>query len=46
MGADNSTNPLVYRESIPVSLTDLSKTGYTFDGWYDAQTGGNKVTGW
>lgn len=26
------------------SLPTPTKTGYTFDGWYDAQTGGSKVT--
>ncbi|MGI6710728.1 MAG: InlB B-repeat-containing protein [Bacilli bacterium] len=33
----NYNNPLT-------ELPTLYKDGYTFDGWYDAETGGNKVT--
>ena len=45
----NVTNPnaATFRELDNVTLTNLGNTtGYTFDGWYDAADGGNKVSGW
>ncbi len=39
------TNPANYTiETATITLTDASRDNYTFDGWYDAETGGNKVT--
>ncbi|MCQ2327751.1 MAG: InlB B-repeat-containing protein [Paludibacteraceae bacterium] len=39
------TNPANYTiETATITLTDASRDNYTFDGWYDAATGGNKVT--
>ena len=40
------TNPNVRSytiESNTITLQSLAKTGYTFNGWFDAETGGNKV---
>lgn len=38
------TNPANYTiETATITLTDASRDNYTFDGWYDAETGGNKV---
>lgn len=44
-GVDGATNnnPATYTYGVGLTLNTLSKTGYTFDGWYDAKTGGNKV---
>ncbi len=47
IGADGATNtnPIAYEEGgETINLTDLSKDGYTFLGFYDAETGGNKIT--
>lgn len=38
-----NTNPEIYTGEETVTLTNLEKEGYTFNGWYDAETGGNKV---
>ncbi len=39
------TNPTSYTiESETITLTDASRENYTFDGWFDAETGGNQVT--
>ncbi len=38
------TNPATYTEGTALTLTDAYKAGYKFEGWYDAATGGNKVT--
>ncbi|MBQ6979472.1 MAG: InlB B-repeat-containing protein, partial [Clostridia bacterium] len=39
------TNPTSYTiETATVSLTDAEKTGYTFNGWFDAAMNGNSVT--
>lgn len=43
-GAENN-NPASYTYSTAVTLTDLSRTGYTFGGWFDnASCTGNAVT--
>lgn len=45
--ADNSGNSSKTSftvESPDITFTDATRTGYDFDGWYDASTGGNKVT--
>lgn len=49
-GAINSS-PTSYRETVGLALSDLSLTGYIFDGWYDSKDfagngSGNKITGW
>ncbi|MBR1403214.1 MAG: InlB B-repeat-containing protein, partial [Treponema sp.] len=49
-GATNS-NPTSYRETEGATLSDLSLTGYTFEGWYseadaDGNGTGTKITGW
>ena len=36
-------NPEIYTGEETVTLTNLEKEGYTFNGWFDAETGGNKV---
>lgn len=41
-GTNNSSNPSYYNVLYGVSLTNPTRTGYTFDGWY---IGGTKVTG-
>ena len=38
-----NTNPEIYTGEETVTLTNLEKEGYTFNGWFDAETGGNKV---
>ncbi len=45
-GGDNDPlNPAAYTvESNDIVLQDAVKNGYFFDGWYDAATGGNKIT--
>lgn len=44
-GTNDENNPDKYTvESETITLADASKTGYTFDGWYDATSGGNEVT--
>lgn len=44
-GANDESNPATYTiESETITLKDASRTGYTFSGWYNAKTGGNKVT--
>ena len=43
-GATNS-NPVTYTiETDTITLQDASREDYNFEGWYDAETGGNKVT--
>jgi uncharacterized protein (TIGR02145 family)/uncharacterized repeat protein (TIGR02543 family) len=43
-GTGNSSNPENYTvESITITLSAPTRTGYTFGGWYDAATGGNLV---
>ncbi len=44
-GTNDATNPSVYTiETATITLSDATRTGYSFNGWYDAETGGNKVT--
>ena len=38
-----NTNPEIYTGGETVTLANLEKEGYTFNGWFDAETGGNKV---
>ena len=38
------TNPATYTEGTAVTLTDATKEGYTFDGWYTDIAFTNKVT--
>ena len=37
-------NPSSYHVLSDITLTDAKKTAYAFTGWFDAQTGGNKIT--
>ena len=39
------TNPSKYTIEDSISFSELTKDGYRFDGWFDATTGGNKLTG-
>ncbi|MDE7373335.1 MAG: InlB B-repeat-containing protein [Clostridia bacterium] len=43
-GVNNAANEATYTFGVGLTLADPTRTGYTFDGWYDAQEGGNKVT--
>ena len=44
-GTNSSSNPSSYTiETATITLANPTKNGYTFAGWYDASTGGNKVT--
>ena len=47
-GVENATNPnkaTTYTiESDDITLADATKDGFIFDGWFDAETAGNKVT--
>ncbi|NLT95507.1 MAG: leucine-rich repeat protein [Clostridia bacterium] len=44
-GGTNGANPANYNiETATITLQDATRTGYTFLGWYDAATGGSKVT--
>lgn len=42
-GTNNTNNPTSYNVLYGVTLTNATRTGYKFDGWYDDN--GNKVTG-
>ena len=42
-GTNNNSNPSTYDVLYGVSLKALTRTGYTFTGWYDEN--GNKITG-
>jgi uncharacterized repeat protein (TIGR02543 family) len=44
-GTNDPANPATYTVESVVVLADPARAGYTFDGWYDAATGGNAVTG-
>ena len=44
-GTNDYYNPATYTiESSVIYLDDASRSGYRFLGWYDAATGGNKIT--
>jgi uncharacterized repeat protein (TIGR02543 family) len=44
-GTNDEANPAKYTiEDEAITLKAATKTGYTFQGWYDADTGGNQVT--
>lgn len=44
-GGTNGANPATYTYDVGVtSFAPATRTGYTFDGWYDDATGGNPVT--
>ena len=43
-GADNPNTATSYTvESETITLQKATKNGYTFTGWFDAETGGNKI---
>ena len=43
-GENHVDNPATFTiETETIILKDATKTGYTFGGWYDAETGGNQV---
>ena len=43
-GGQNPSSKTVNYDSAYGRLPRVYRTGYTFDGWYDAETGGNRVT--
>ena len=44
-GSENaSENPVLYKDGEEVVFADSVKEGYTFLGWFDSETEGNKVT--
>ncbi|MDE6274430.1 MAG: InlB B-repeat-containing protein, partial [Clostridiales bacterium] len=43
-GTNNDANTATYAYGEGLTLADPTRTGYTFDGWYDAETEGNLVT--
>lgn len=44
-GTNDSSNPTSYTiESNTITLSDATRTGYTFEGWYNTSTFSNKVT--
>lgn len=44
-GTNNFYNPTSYTiESSEITLKDVTKNGYTFEGWYDTSTFSNRVT--
>ncbi|MDE7395535.1 MAG: InlB B-repeat-containing protein [Clostridiales bacterium] len=43
-GTNNVANTATYTAGTGLTLADPTRTGYTFDGWYDAESGGNKMT--
>ncbi|MBP5706042.1 MAG: InlB B-repeat-containing protein, partial [Spirochaetales bacterium] len=45
--ANNSSNPIYFREDQTIDLKPISVTGYQFDGWYDGTTDcSHKIQGW
>jgi len=42
--ANNTSNVNTYTAKDAITLKDISKAGYDFNGWYDSATGGNKIT--
>lgn len=43
-GAVNTNPEIIYKDGEDVTLSSISRSGYTFEGWYDALEGGNKIT--
>jgi len=44
-GTNHPDNPATYTiENETITLKDATRTGYTFEGWYDAASDGNEVT--
>ncbi|MDE6411755.1 MAG: InlB B-repeat-containing protein, partial [Clostridia bacterium] len=43
-GTNNAANTATYTYGEGLTLANPTREGYTFDGWYDAENGGNKVT--
>ena len=44
-GVNDSANPATYQITTPtITLKDATKLGYLFEGWYDAEVGGTKIT--
>ncbi len=44
-GTNHTDNPLGYTIETPnITLQEATKTGYSFEGWYDSPAGGNKTT--
>lgn len=43
-GGDQTYVPMVYEAGSNLSLPTPTRSGYTFDGWYTAETGGTRVT--
>jgi uncharacterized repeat protein (TIGR02543 family) len=44
-GTNATSNPDTYDVEDTVTFADPTRTGYTFDGWFDAASSGNEVTG-
>jgi len=42
--ANNTSNVNTYTVKDAITLKDISKAGYNFNGWYDSAIGGNKIT--
>lgn len=42
-GTNDADNPATYIEGVAVTLEPATKTGYYFDGWYNASSGGGLV---
>ena len=45
-GTNDPLNPSTFNaeDTFPITLEPATKAGSTFDGWFDANTGGNQVT--
>ncbi|MDE6411756.1 MAG: InlB B-repeat-containing protein, partial [Clostridia bacterium] len=43
-GTNNAANKATYTYGEGLTLADPTREGYAFGGWYDKETGGNKVT--
>ena len=39
-------NRRTFKETDTIVLSNISVAGWTFDGWFDAEVGGDKVEGW
>ena len=44
-GSNPSSQTVGYNDFIPVPSSTYTKPGYTFQGWYSAASGGDKITG-